>query len=254
MQCFVSRIWCVVGVLLLNEWCSSWLVNRGGRSEQAASSLPPSAHSSATSQDHHHHQQQQQQQHQRRRGSWIKQRPPRCYSPDGRRFTVSGRYVTWLDWQFYFNIRTTTGPIFNDIRFRGERIVYELALQVNKTRHCRCALQVMHSFWWAVSGQVSQSVIGQSEALMTRDAQQRVAWRMDVRTTEITCTYRQAAWEIRSAETDLIVIYTYRKNTKHYFSVFAHFCIHIINNSKRDRQTDRRCLSVCLYICLSSSK
>ena len=94
-------------------------------------------------QKHHHHHQQQQQQQQ---DSRTKQRPPRCYAPDGRRFTVSGRYVTWLDWQFYFNIRTSTGPIYNDIRFRGERIVYELALQVNKTRHYRYTLQVLHSF------------------------------------------------------------------------------------------------------------
>jgi len=61
------------------------------------------------------------------------QRPPRCYVPDGRRFTVSGRRITWLDWQFYFNIRTTTGPVFHDIRFRAQRIIYELALQVMYT-------------------------------------------------------------------------------------------------------------------------
>jgi len=43
---------------------------------------------------------------------------------------VTGRRVTWLDWQFYFNVRTSTGPIFNDVRFRAERIIYELSLQV----------------------------------------------------------------------------------------------------------------------------
>ena len=80
---------------------------------------------------HHHQQQQQHHQQQAERDGRSAQRAPRCYTPDGRRFTVSGRHVTWLDWQFYFNIRTTTGPIVNDMRFRGQRIVYELSLQVN---------------------------------------------------------------------------------------------------------------------------
>jgi len=80
-----------------------------------------------------HHQQQQQQDRS------AEQRSPRCYAPDGRRFKVSGRHINWLDWQFSFNIRTTTGPIFHDMRFRGQRIIYELGLQVK-------SLQVLHLF------------------------------------------------------------------------------------------------------------
>jgi len=76
-------------------------------------------------------QQQQQAEAAAERGASSKQRAPRCYAPDGRRFTVSGRHVSWLHWQFYFNIRTTTGPVFHDVRFRAQRIIYELALQVN---------------------------------------------------------------------------------------------------------------------------
>jgi len=95
-------------------WCGWWR-----RTERRASSVPPPSQSSAITRGREGESRDQ------------RQRAPRCYSPDGRRFTVSGRHVTWLNWKFYFNIRTTTGPVFHDIRFRGQRIVYELALQVS---------------------------------------------------------------------------------------------------------------------------
>lgn len=68
-------------------------------------------------------------QHQRQK------RGPRSYMPDGRRFSVVGRHVSWQGWSFYFNIRSTTGPQLFEVRFRDRRLVYELSLQELVTLH-----------------------------------------------------------------------------------------------------------------------
>lgn len=56
-------------------------------------------------------------------------RPPRQVEPDGKRYSIEGRHVTYMDWQFHFKMSVRFGPQLFDIRFRGDRIVYELSLQ-----------------------------------------------------------------------------------------------------------------------------
>ena len=57
-------------------------------------------------------------------------RGPRSYTPEGRRFTVQGRRVKWLGWEFEFGMLASSGIQLFDIKFLEERIVYELSLQV----------------------------------------------------------------------------------------------------------------------------
>ncbi|KAL5004820.1 hypothetical protein ScPMuIL_018276 [Solemya velum] len=56
-------------------------------------------------------------------------RPPRQVEPDGKRYSIQGRHVSYMDWQFHFKMSVQFGPQLFDIKFRGERIVYELSLQ-----------------------------------------------------------------------------------------------------------------------------
>ncbi|CAH1793804.1 unnamed protein product [Owenia fusiformis] len=58
-----------------------------------------------------------------------KRRGPDCFPQDGRRFAIEGNRVTYINWEFEFSNRQSTGPQLFDIRFRKERIVYELSLQ-----------------------------------------------------------------------------------------------------------------------------
>ncbi len=66
------------------------------------------------------------------RGDPLPDEPPRrgptCYMPDGRRFSVDRHRVTWQGWQFDVNMRTEISLQLHDIRFKGERVVYELGL------------------------------------------------------------------------------------------------------------------------------
>lgn len=54
---------------------------------------------------------------------------PRVVQEGGARFAVSGRQVKWSSWDLHIGFELIAGIRFNDIRFRNERIVYELALQ-----------------------------------------------------------------------------------------------------------------------------
>ncbi|XP_022780848.1 amiloride-sensitive amine oxidase [copper-containing]-like [Stylophora pistillata] len=56
-------------------------------------------------------------------------RPPQLVEPDGKRYTVSGSHVEYMKWSFDFRSRSSTGMQLFDIKFDGERIVYELSLQ-----------------------------------------------------------------------------------------------------------------------------
>ncbi|KAL5005051.1 hypothetical protein ScPMuIL_018507 [Solemya velum] len=58
-----------------------------------------------------------------------RQRPPRQVEPDGKRYSINGRHVSYMDWQFHFKMSVQFGPQLFDIKFRGERLVYELSLQ-----------------------------------------------------------------------------------------------------------------------------
>jgi len=62
---------------------------------------------------------------------------PRTFYPDGRRFEIkvenrgagNGFKFEYLGWEGHVSSRLATGIVIHDIRFRGNRIVYELALQ-----------------------------------------------------------------------------------------------------------------------------
>ncbi|KAM4645175.1 amine oxidase [copper-containing] 3 isoform 1-T1 [Amazona ochrocephala] len=54
---------------------------------------------------------------------------PLHYEPQGPRYSVMGNRVTFQGWSITFGMSPSSGPRFFDIRYRGERIVYELSLQ-----------------------------------------------------------------------------------------------------------------------------
>lgn len=56
-------------------------------------------------------------------------RAPRMFEPDGKRFSVSGRHIKYMDWSFDFRMDSVSGPQLFDIRFKDKRVVYELSLQ-----------------------------------------------------------------------------------------------------------------------------
>lgn len=56
-------------------------------------------------------------------------RNPQMFEPDGKRYTVSGRHLEYMGWSFDFRSRTSSGIQLFDIKFKGDRIVYELSPQ-----------------------------------------------------------------------------------------------------------------------------
>ncbi|KAM6107987.1 LOW QUALITY PROTEIN: amine oxidase [copper-containing] 3-like [Pterocles gutturalis] len=54
---------------------------------------------------------------------------PLPYEPQGPRYTVRDNRVTFQGWSITFGMNPYSGPRLFDIRYRGERIVYELSLQ-----------------------------------------------------------------------------------------------------------------------------
>ncbi|XP_065554956.1 amine oxidase [copper-containing] 3-like isoform X1 [Lathamus discolor] len=54
---------------------------------------------------------------------------PLHYEPQGPRYSVVDNRVTFQGWSITFGMSPSSGPRFFDIRYRGERIVYELSLQ-----------------------------------------------------------------------------------------------------------------------------
>ncbi|XP_052283711.1 putative amine oxidase [copper-containing] isoform X3 [Dreissena polymorpha] len=55
--------------------------------------------------------------------------PPREYEPDGQRYSINGRHIEYMGWQFDLRMSTSFGPQLFDIKYNGKRIVYELSLQ-----------------------------------------------------------------------------------------------------------------------------
>ncbi|KAH8701543.1 copper amine oxidase [Talaromyces proteolyticus] len=57
--------------------------------------------------------------------------PPAPVAPTGSRYSVDGeqKYVTWMDFSFYLGFSRDTGLTLYDVRFKGDRILYELGLQ-----------------------------------------------------------------------------------------------------------------------------
>ena len=56
-------------------------------------------------------------------------RRPLQFEPDGKRYSINGRHITYMGWQFHIRLSPISGPQLFDIRYNGERIVYELSLQ-----------------------------------------------------------------------------------------------------------------------------
>ncbi|CAG5126198.1 unnamed protein product [Candidula unifasciata] len=55
--------------------------------------------------------------------------PPQQIQPSGPRYTIEGNLVNYMDWRFNLHISPSVGPQLFDIRYKGERIVYELSMQ-----------------------------------------------------------------------------------------------------------------------------
>ena len=56
-------------------------------------------------------------------------RGPEMYEPDGKRYTVNGRHINYMSWSFDFRMDSNSGMQVYNIKFNGERIIYELSLQ-----------------------------------------------------------------------------------------------------------------------------
>lgn len=68
----------------------------------------------------------------RRRGqSFLRQpmREPTVANPNGFRFDIRGRKVSYMGWEFHLGMRSSAGPALYDVRFNKSRIIYELSLQ-----------------------------------------------------------------------------------------------------------------------------
>ena len=53
--------------------------------------------------------------------------PPRIYYPSGQRLASNGKNIEWQGWAFHVDASPTRGLQFFDVRFKGDRIIYELA-------------------------------------------------------------------------------------------------------------------------------
>lgn len=54
---------------------------------------------------------------------------PQLFYAEGKRYSVSNNQVLYLDWSFAFGLSSLTGMRVFDVRFKGERIAYELSVQ-----------------------------------------------------------------------------------------------------------------------------
>ncbi|KAL8606748.1 hypothetical protein ACOMHN_018782 [Nucella lapillus] len=56
------------------------------------------------------------------------QRPPVQMEPDGKRYSINHRHVSYLHWKFDIRLSGFTGPQVYDVRFQGDRIAFELGV------------------------------------------------------------------------------------------------------------------------------
>ncbi|XP_052106450.1 putative amine oxidase [copper-containing] isoform X1 [Mytilus californianus] len=54
---------------------------------------------------------------------------PSQVSPDGIRYNIDDRHVSYTYWEFDVGMSVFYGPRLNDIRYKGDRIAYEISLQ-----------------------------------------------------------------------------------------------------------------------------
>ncbi|KAI9375379.1 copper amine oxidase [Aspergillus egyptiacus] len=57
--------------------------------------------------------------------------PPLAVAPDGARYSVDTerKFVSWMDFSFYISFNRDTGLSLFDIKYKGQRVLYELGLQ-----------------------------------------------------------------------------------------------------------------------------
>ncbi|KAL4785483.1 copper amine oxidase [Aspergillus varians] len=57
--------------------------------------------------------------------------PPLAVAPEGARYSVDTerKYVSWMDFSFYVGFNRDTGVSLFDIKYKGQRVLYELGLQ-----------------------------------------------------------------------------------------------------------------------------
>ena len=55
--------------------------------------------------------------------------PPITYEPEGPRYSIKGHKVAWMGWEFDFSSSPLHGPGVFDVKFKSERIAYEISLQ-----------------------------------------------------------------------------------------------------------------------------
>ncbi|KAJ0417471.1 copper amine oxidase [Aspergillus carlsbadensis] len=60
-----------------------------------------------------------------------RKQPPLAVAPDGARYSVDTerKYVSWMDFSFYIGFNRDTGLSLFDIKYKGQRVLYELGLQ-----------------------------------------------------------------------------------------------------------------------------
>ena len=56
-------------------------------------------------------------------------RRPLQIEPDGKRYSINGRHITYMNWQMHVRLSPICGPQLYDIRYNGERIIYEISIQ-----------------------------------------------------------------------------------------------------------------------------
>ncbi|KAK1877038.1 Membrane primary amine oxidase [Dissostichus eleginoides] len=54
---------------------------------------------------------------------------PQQFYAQGERFSIKNNHIVYLDWSFAFGLSPLRGMRVFDVRFRGERIIYELSVQ-----------------------------------------------------------------------------------------------------------------------------
>ena len=55
-------------------------------------------------------------------------RPPKTVEPEGPRYTLTGNLVDWMGWSLELSVNNYHGPAIFNIRYKGERIIYENSL------------------------------------------------------------------------------------------------------------------------------
>lgn len=62
--------------------------------------------------------------------------PPLNRTPTHRFTITGGNRIAWLGWSLYVGYLPHYGPRFWDLKFKGERIAYELSMQEAMTSEC----------------------------------------------------------------------------------------------------------------------